>query len=148
MKLATVLSVLLGLLVVADPSRAETAFFRVSPGKKYGDEFTIKVERVPQKDKGDFLVFHVTVKRKDVPKVIRRWGRLEVFHSKEDLFKEKDRVSSSKVKPTRRDAKLSFSFRVAAKDAEKAKFTYAETEGAEFEGHFYWFYLKDFVPSK
>jgi hypothetical protein len=120
----------------------------VTPEKKYGDQFTIKVERVTRKDMGDFLDFHLTVKRKGVPATIRRWGRLEVFNSKEDVFKEKDIVSASNVKPTGRDGELSFSFRVAANDVEKAKFTYAESEGSEVGGHFYWSYLKDFVPSK
>lgn len=174
MKLVTVLSVLAGSLIVAGPIRAETIYFRLAPDKKSGDQltikvervtqkgaggfllfhdkignrFTIKVERVKKKDAGDFLVFHVTAKQKDVGVGDRRSGRLEVFKSKEELFKDKESVSSAEVKPTKRDGELSFSFRVPARQAGISKFTYAETEGASFEGHFFWFYLEDFVQSK
>jgi hypothetical protein len=147
MKLLIVLAILAGALVVTGASNAETIFFRVTPEKKFADQFSVKVEKVT-KDKQDFLEFHVTVKRKGVPATISRSGRLEVFKSKDDLIKGKDSVSSSKVKPTGRDEELSFSFRIAAKDIDKARFTYAETEGEEFEGHFYWFVVKDFVQAK
>jgi hypothetical protein len=144
-----IVAALASALIVAGTTCAETSFFRVTP-QKYREEFSVKVERIADKDKdkGEFLAFRVTVKRKDVPAVIRRSGLLEMFNSQEDLFKCKDRVSSAKVQPTSRDGELLFSFRVAAKDIAKAKFTYAETEGMEGDGHFYWFYLKDFAPSK
>ncbi len=100
---------------------------------------TVKVDRLKETDVGEFLEFHVTVKglgSKDLP---RRWGELRVFIGKEF-------VSSCNLQPTGRDGAPSFSFRVAAKYAEKSTFTYAQTN--EFDHISHWFYLKDFIEPK
>ena len=175
MRLAAIFAVIVGSLAVAGPLRAETVFFRLSPDKKIDDSltikvepvpkkeagdpmlfrdkfgrFTIKVERIAKKDAGDVLVFHVTVNQKDVGVGNRRSGRLAVFNSKEDLDKSHVFGGPTRVEPTSRDEKLTFSFRVAAKDIEKSRFTYSETEGDRDlgDGHFYWFNLNDFVQAK
>jgi hypothetical protein len=144
MKIVTVLSVLVGSLIVAGQLRAETMVTRLTP-EKTGDHFysfTIKVERLKKPEAGEFFEFHVTVKAKnagDHLKEPRLSGKLEVFNGKE-------LVSSCRVQPTERDGELSFSFRVAAKYAEMSQFAYAE-EG-DMDSIHYWFYLKDFVESK
>jgi hypothetical protein len=150
MKLVTVLSVLVGSLIVAGQVRAETIHTRLTREKTSDHlySFTIKVERLKETEAGEFFEFHVTVKAKNAGGHIaqpHRSGELKVFNGKE-------LVSSCYVKPTERDDEQSFSFRVAAKYAEKSRFTFAETpdhpDARERGGFHYWFYLKDFVESK
>ena len=101
--------------------------------------FTIKVDRLKDTDLGEFLQFHVTVKGKDLKELPIRSHELRVFNGKEF-------ISACEVQPTGRDGERSFSFRVAAKYAEKSTFTYAQS--GDFDHIGYWFYLKDFVEPK
>jgi hypothetical protein len=143
-----VLPALVGCLVVAGPVRAERTSTRLTR-EKTADHlyaFTIKAERLTESDVGEFLQFTVTVKRKDAkaPRLPHRSGRLEVFDGKQF-------VSSCDVRPTAgRDGELSFSFRVAAKYAEKSSFTFAETVNLPIgdQGFYYWFHLAEFVGPK
>jgi hypothetical protein len=140
MKRVPVLLVLVGSLFAARQVGAESWSKQLTPGKTGDDlcSMTVKVNRLKEKDVGEFLQFHVTVKglgSKDLP---RRWGELRVFNGKEF-------VSSCNVQPTGRDGEWSFSFRVAVKHAEKSTFTYAQTSGFDHISH--WFYLKDFFES-
>lgn len=151
MKLATILSAFVCCLIVVGQIRAETVYTRLTPEKTSDHlySFTIKVEPLRRAhnvaqidDVGEFLQFHVTVKLKDASKhgwLPRQSGEVRVFNGKEFIF-------SSDVQPTKRDGEFSFSFQVAAKYVEKSGFTFAETAGADRDGFFYWFYLKDFVP--
>jgi HEAT repeat protein len=105
--------------------------------------FTIKVERVKDKKKGDYLRFHVTVKAKDgeVPLSPRRATALEVIDGEAV-------VSSCSLQLDERGGEVSCSFLVAAKYAEKSTFLFGEDFGAPngwAAGRFYWFYLQDFV---
>jgi hypothetical protein len=121
MKLVTVLSVLVGSLIVAGQVRAETIHTRLTREKTSDHlySFTIKVERLKETEAGEFFEFHVTVKAKNAGGHIaqpHRSGELQVFNGKE-------LVSSCYVKPTERDDEQSFSFRVAAKYAVAASTT-------------------------
>lgn len=150
MKLVTALSVLVGSLIVVGQVRAETIYTRLTREKTSDHlySFTIKVERLKETKAGEFFEFHVTVKAMNAGAHIahpHRSGELEVFNGKK-------LISSCHVQPTRRDGELSFSFRVAAKYAEKSRFTFAETpdhpDSPDLGGFYYWFYLEDFVESK
>ena len=81
---------------------------------------------------------HVTVKLDHTIKMLVRRGLLLVYNGKEF-------VSSSEVEPTVPDGERSFSFRIAAKYAEKSRFTYSESNKDSIG---YWFYVQDFVPTK
>jgi len=133
MKLMTVLLAAVASLIITAPIRAETILeqIRITPNKvndrltiQAGGRFTIKVERVPQKDKGDFFDFQVKVKPK---------------------FLGGASVSVPGVAVTGGEQILSF--RVAAKDLNS---TFTHTDEFRTSGYvpIYWFYLKDFVPSK
>jgi hypothetical protein len=153
MKTLAALFVLAGTLLVADFVRAENWYKRLTP-KQTADEMyslTIKVKPIKKAlnfdgkdDVGQFLQFHVAVKPKgpgkDWCKDLRHSGELRIFNGK-------DFISSSNVQMKQGDGVWSFSFQVAAKYAEKSGFTFAATD-AEGQGAHYWFYLKDFVPSK
>ena len=153
MRTLAALLVLAGTLLVADFVRAENWYKRLT-SKQTADEmysFTIKVEpvkRVPslanKDDVGEFLEFDVAVKSKapskDLPKDLHHTGEIRIFNGK-------DFISSSKVQMTQADGEWSFSFKVAAKYAEKSGFIFAATD-REQQGAHYWFYLKDFTPSK
>ena len=153
MRTLAALLVLAGTLLVADFVRAENWYKRLT-SKQTADEmysFTIKVEpvkRVPslanKDDVGEFLEFDVAVRSKapskDLPKDLHHTGEIRIFNGK-------DFISSSKVQMTQADGEWSFSFKVAAKYAEKSGFIFAATD-REAQGAHYWFYLKDFVPSK
>src|SRR5262245_55551652 len=131
---------LLGLacsLLVAGQAGAETWSQRVTP-EKPDDNVTVKVERHKEGDV-EFLQFRVTVKLKDVNELSRRSHVLRVYNGKEF-------ISSCEVHPTGSDGARVFSFRVAAKYAEKSMFSY--TLSSDFDSIGYWFYLKDFVESK
>ena len=78
------------------------------------------------------------MKGPDLKELPQRSGELRVVSGKEF-------VSSCDVQSTGRDGERSFSFRVAAKYAEKSTFRYAQT--GEFGHISYWFYLKDFVEA-
>jgi hypothetical protein len=147
MKLVTALTVLVGSLFVAGSVRAErtSIWLTQENADNHLYSFTIKVERLKENDVGEFLQFHVTVKPKDAkaPRLPHHSGKLNVFMGKEF-------VSSCDVQPNGRDGELSFSFRVAAKYAEKSSFMFAEIleHPAGGQGSYYWFYLKDFVEQK
>jgi hypothetical protein len=70
---------------------------------------------------------------------MKRSHVLRVFHGNEF-------ISSCEVQSTGPDGARVFSFRVAAKYAEKSTFTY--TMSSKFGSIGYWFYLTDFVESK
>jgi hypothetical protein len=125
-------------LLFAGPAGAESWSRRLTP-EKPDDSFTIKVERLKEADAGEFLQFHVTVKLKDADGPPRRAHVLRVFNGKEF-------VSSCEVQPTGRDGARVYSFRVAAKYAEKSTFSY--TLSSDFDSIGYWFYLKDFADAK
>jgi hypothetical protein len=107
--------------------------------------FTIKVERVKDEKKGDYLRFHVTVKAKDgkAPLSPRRATVLEATDGEAV-------VSSFSSQTDERGGEVSYSFLVAAKYAEKTTFLFGEVLGTPDvpAGRYYWFYLKDFVESK
>ena len=125
-------------LLVAGHVGAESWSRRLTP-EKPDDNFTIKVDRLKEADVGEFLQFRVTVKLKDSDDVPRASHVLRVFKGKEF-------VSSCAVQPTGPEGERVFTFRVAAKDAEKSMFSY--TLSSAFDSIGYWFYLKDFVESK
>jgi hypothetical protein len=145
------LFVLAGALLAAMPVHAENWHKRLTP-KRTADEmcrFAIKTEPIKtaqsldDKDqKGDFLEFHVTVTPKGGPlhKELHCSGEIRIFDGK-------DFISSSKVQMSETEGVLSFSFKVAARYSEKSGFIFAATD-REGQGAHYWFYLKDFVPSK
>jgi hypothetical protein len=151
MKNLAALFVLAGTLLAATSVRAENWYKRVTP-KQTADEmcfFAIKAEPIKtaqaldDKDqKGEFLEFRVTVTPKGGPlhKDLHCSGEVRIFDGK-------DFISSSKLQMSERDGVLSFSFKVAAKYSEKSGFIFAATD-IEGQGAHYWFYLKDFVPSK
>jgi hypothetical protein len=153
MRTLAVLLVLAGTLLVADFARAENWHKRLTP-KQTADEMyslTIKVEPIKSaanfegKDVvGEFLEFRVAVKTngpsKDLPKDLHHSGEVRISNGK-------DFISSSKVQMTQSDDEWSFSFKVAAKYAERSGFIFAATD-AEGRGAHYWFYLKDFIPPK
>jgi hypothetical protein len=141
MKLIAVLWVLALSMTVADQAVAESWSKQLTP-EATSDEmysFTIKVDRLKETEVGEFLRFHVTVKGLDLKELPHRSGELRVFNGKEF-------VSSCDVQPAGRDGERSFSFRAAAKYAEKSTFRYTQT--GEFGHISYWFNLKDFVESK
>lgn len=146
MRIASAIVALVTALTVAGSARAETVSTRLTP-KKTGDHlwsFAVTVER-QKEGAGEFLQFRVTAKPTNAGNVAplpHRCGTLSVFAGKEF-------VSSCEVRPTERDGELSFSFRVAAKYAEKSTFIFAETPDHEAErgGFYYWFYLKDFADA-
>jgi hypothetical protein len=132
---------LLGLacsLLVASPVGAETWSQRLTPAKP-NENFIIKVDRLKEADVGEFLQFRVTVKLKDSTDVPRRSHVLSIFDGKEF-------ISSCEVQPIGPDGERVFSFRVAAKYAEKSTFSYSLS--SEFDSIGYWFYLTDFVGSQ
>jgi hypothetical protein len=141
MKIVPVLAGLVCALLVAGPVGAESWSKQLTPGKTRDEmySFTIKVERLRGADEGEFLQFHVTVKGEDLKELPSRSHELRVFHGKEF-------VTSCEVQPTRRDGERTFSFRVAAKYAEKSTFKYAQS--SDFDHISYWFYLKDFVEPR
>jgi hypothetical protein len=130
---------LLGLalaLLLAGQAGAETWSRRLTR-EKPDENFAIKVDRLKEDDVGEFLEFHVTVKRKDSEGLPLRSGALRVYSGKEF-------VSSCEVQPAGPEGARVFSFRVTAKHLEKSTFSYTEAaeEGSSIG---YWFYLKDFV---
>jgi hypothetical protein len=151
MRTLAALFVLALTLFVADFVRAENWYKRLTP-KQTADEMyslTIKVEpRVSnfegKDDVGQFLEFHVAVNPKGPSK---DWTK-DLHHSGEvRIFNGKDFISSSNVQMTQTDWEWSFSFKVAAKYAEKSGFIFSATD-PEGQGAHYWFYLKDFIRSK
>lgn len=141
MKSLPVLLVLVCSLNFVCQVQAENPSMRLTPATVNDQPlaFTIKVERFEDKKKGDYLRFHVTVKAKVADHALspRRSTELEVFD--EEAF-----VSSCGLQPAERGGEVSYSLVVAAKYAEKSKFLFSEIL-SEFDGHHYWFYLKDFV---
>ena len=151
MKSLAALFVLAGTLLAVTSVRAENWSKRLTPKQSADDmcSFAIKVQPVKtvqdfeyQDRKGEFLAFHVTVKPKGglLPKDLQRTGQVRLFDGKQF-------ISSSNVQMTESDGEMSFSFKVAAKYAEKSGFIFAATDN-EGQGAHYWFYLKDFAPSK
>jgi hypothetical protein len=135
MKLIPVGFVLACSLLVARQAGAEPWSKRLTP-QLPDENFTVKVEPV----KGtDFLRFVVTVKLKDKKDLPVTRGLLRVFHGKEY-------IALCPVQPTGPEGERLFSFQVAAKYAEKPKFSYSQN--ADFDFNEYWFYLKDFVEAK
>ena len=153
MRALATLFVLAGTLLVTDFVRAENWYKRLKP-KQTADEMyslTIKVEPIKwasnfegKDDLGQFLEFHVAVKPKgpsnDWTKYLHHSGEVRIFNGK-------DFISSSNVQMTQTKGEWSYSFRVAAKYAEKSGFIFAATD-SEGQGAHYWFYLKDFILSK
>jgi hypothetical protein len=140
MKLAIFLFALMCSILFAGQVTAEKWVEQVTPKKtaRPGDTFTIKVQRLKQGQGDEVLEVHVAVKLDDSIKMPVRQGLLLVYNGKEF-------VSSCEVEPTVRDEERSFSFRIAAKYAEKSRFTYSESNRDSIG---YWFYMQDFVPSK
>jgi hypothetical protein len=144
MKRVLVLWALAGLLILAGAAMAETVHTRLTR-EKSGDHlysFTVKVKRVKEGG-AEFLQFNVTARPKDpkAPRLPRLAGTLEVFDGKA-------LVSSCDVRQGGDKGGMSFSFRVAARYAERSRFTFAETLGppvGEGQGFYYWFYLNDFA---
>jgi hypothetical protein len=144
---------MVGTLLVANLVRAENWYKRLAQ-KQTADEMyslTIKAEPIKRAaniegkdDVGEFLEFHVAVKPTSSDK---DWYKTEHHSGDLRLFNGKDFISSSNVQMKQGDRVWSFSFQVAAKYAEKSAFTFAATD-REGQGAHYWFYLKDFVPSK
>jgi hypothetical protein len=128
-------------------AQAETVSTRLTREKTSDHlySFTIKVERLKDNEMGESLQFHVTVKAKagNTRPLPNRTGTLSVYAGKEF-------IASCDVQSAERRGELSYSFRVAAKHAEKSSFTFAETLDAphERQGFYYWFYLADFVEPK
>ena len=151
MKNLAALFVIAGTLLAATSVRAENWHKRLTPKQTADDmcSFAIKAEPVKtaqafddKAQKGEFLEFDVTVTPKGGPlhKDLRCSGEVRIFDGK-------DFISSSKVQMSERDGVLSFSFKVAARYAEKSGFLFAATD-IEGQGAHYWFYLRDFAPSK
>jgi hypothetical protein len=138
MKLVTVLAVFVASLAVAGQVGAESWTIQLTP-KKPNESFTIKVVQLKETETGEFLQFRVTVKLEDIKELPMRLRELRIFNGKEF-------VSSCQVQPTGKGGERVFSFRVAAKYAEKSTFTYTDSSDRDQMG--YWFYLKDFVESK
>jgi hypothetical protein len=140
MKRAIFLFALMCSIFFAGQVRAETWVEQVTPKKKArpGDTFTIKVQRLKQGQGDEVLEVHVTVKLDHSIKMPVRQGLLLVYNGKEF-------VSSCEVEPTVQDGERSFSFRIAAKYAEKSRFTYSESNKDSIG---YWFYVQDFIPPK
>lgn len=133
--------VLVASLLVAHQVRAESWSKQLTP-KMTGDDsckVTVKVDRLEESGVGEFLDFHVRVKSFDSKDLPNRSGILRVFSGKEF-------VSSCRLQPTGSNGDRSFSFRIAAKYAEKSTFTYAQTGESDYISH--WFYLKYFVESQ
>ena len=160
MNLRSVLLVLVCSLLVAGQVGAET-WSKQLKRDQTSDQmyaFTIKVEPLKRArnlaqidDVGEFLQFHVTVKPVASAAQVqeaRRHGWRPHYSGELRVFDGKKFIAACNVQPTRRDAELSFAFQVAAKYAAKSGFTFAQTEGEEGSGIYYWFYLKDFVESK
>jgi hypothetical protein len=137
MKRAPVLSVLLCSLLAAGQAGAESWTKRVTP-KKPGP-LIVKAHQLEDVKEGKVYQFHVTVKLRDDFKLPRHSRLLEIFDGKHF-------VSSCEVQPTGPNGERTFSFRVAAKYLEKSKFTY--TDFGEGDQIGWWFYLKDFAPSR
>jgi hypothetical protein len=141
MKRVLVLWALAGPLILADAALAETVHTRPTR-EKTGDHlysFTVKVKRVKEGG-AEFLQFTLAARPKD-PRLSRLAGTLEVFDGKA-------LVSSCDVRQGGDKGGMSYSFRVAARYAERSRFTFAETLGppvGEGQGFYYWFYLSDFV---
>ena len=125
-------------LLAAGHATAESWTRQLTP-KKGDDNFSIQVARVKDAEAGEVLQFRVTVKLKEINELPRRSRVLKVFDGKEF-------ISSCEVQPTGKDGERVYSFRVAAKYAEKSSFWYLESN--DFDRIGYWFYLKDFVGSK
>jgi hypothetical protein len=140
MKRATFLFALMVSILFAWQVTAETWIEQVTQKKtaRPGDTFTIKVQRIKQGQGEEVLEVHVKVKLDNSIKMPVRQGLLLVYNGKEF-------VSSCEVEPTVRDGERTFSFRIAAKYAEKSQFTYSESN---FDSIGYWFYVQDFAPSK
>src|SRR5262245_46213277 len=123
MKRVLVLWTLTGHLILVGGALAETVHTRLTR-EKTGDHlysFTVKVERVKEGG-AEFLLFTVTARPKDpkAPRLPRLAGTLEVFDGKAP-------VSSCDVRQGGDKGRMTFSFRVAAKYAERSRFTFAET---------------------
>jgi hypothetical protein len=138
MKRTTMLCILVCSLLAAGQARAESWTERVTP-KKPGP-LVVKVHQLKEAKEGEVYQFNVTVKLRDNDFKLPKHSRLV------EIFNGKEFVSSCEVQPTGPDGERTFSFRVAAKYLEKSKFTY--TDFGEFDQIGWWFYLKDFVPSK
>jgi hypothetical protein len=143
MKRVLVLWALAGPLILAGAALAEPVHTRLTR-EKSGDHlysFTVKVKRVKEGG-AEFLQFAVTARLKDpnTPRLPRLAGALEIFDGKA-------LVSSCDVRQGESKGGVTFSFRVAARYAERSRFTFAETLGPEGEGQgfYYWFYLSDFA---
>jgi hypothetical protein len=153
MKTLVALFVLAETLLVADFVRAENWYKRLTPKQTADEMYSLTIKVVPIKrasnfegkdDVGQFLEFHVAVKSKGPSK---DWTK-NLHHSGEvRIFNGKDFISSSNVQMTQTKGEWSYSFNVASKYAEKSGFIFSATD-PEGQGAHYWFYLKDFIPSK
>jgi hypothetical protein len=137
-----VLLTLVGSLIVVSQVRAQRTSTQLTTAnvKDQPLSFTIMVERVQDKKKGEYFRFNVTAKAKDgkAPLSPRRATALEVFDGEAV-------VSSCGVQPAERDGEISYSFLVAAKYADKSTFLFGEVlgapDGGRAAGRYYWFYL-------
>jgi len=131
-------------LAAAGPAQAARSTTRLTPANVAEQplSFTVKAERVVDDKKGKSLGFRVAVAKKDkggVPP--RRAAQVEVYDGA--AF-----VASCPAQETVQDGRVSYSFEVAAKYAEKSTFGFYEdlsTPGGPPAGRYYWFYLTDFI---
>jgi len=153
MRTLATLFVLAGTLLVADFVRAENWYKRLTPKQTADEMYSLTIKVVPIKrasnfegkdDVRQFLEFHVAVKPKGPSK---DWTRDRHQSGEVRIFNGKDFISSSNVQMSQTDGAWSFSFKVAAKYAEKSGIIFAATD-SEGQGAHYWFYLKDFILSK
>ena len=134
---------------IAAQAHAESSITRITPDKTADGSysFAIKVQKRFHEGRFDCLEVHVTVNKKHPEKGIpagRHWGQLEIFDGN-------DFVSSCELNRTGNVREQTFTFRISPQQAEKSRFTFAETPAGENEtgqGFYYWFYLGDFTDKR
>lgn len=148
MKPLLLLAAIVCSLVCNGPAHAERPSTRMTQANVNDQPlaFTIKVEPVNDKKKGELVRFHfaVTAKEGAAPLAPRRATVLEVVDGEEV-------VSSCSLEPNEQDGVVTYSFLVAEKYAEKSTFLFGEVlspPSGEPSGRYYWFYLHDFVASE
>ena len=96
------------------------------------------------KDVGQLREFRVTIKPKTHQLSPFLDGHLAIYHSKKQ-------VASCSIAVIRRAGQAVYRFQVSPEYLQKSKFTFAEMGHAQGQpmpsGDFYWFYLKEFIPS-
>ena len=115
---------------------------------KQSRSFTITVNRFKGDKEGKYLRFDVKVKAKPGKAPLSPYLSTVL-----DVFDGEEVVSSALLKGTERDGEILYSYLVAAKYAEKSKFTFGELLATPSSqslppANHYWFYLKDFLGPK